>query len=58
MGEGTALVVEDADRVAYDEKALFHLLNLAREKGLYRAAHGARARPAAGDARCPISRRG
>ncbi len=38
MGEGTPLVVEDADRVAYDEKALFHLLNLAREKGLYRAA--------------------
>jgi chromosomal replication initiation ATPase DnaA len=35
MGEGTALVVEDADRMAYDEKALFHLLNLAREKGLY-----------------------
>ncbi len=35
MGEGTALVVEDADRTAYDEKALFHLLNLAREKGLY-----------------------
>ncbi len=35
MGEGTALVVEDADRTAYDERALFHLLNLAREKGLY-----------------------
>ena len=35
MGEGTPLVVEDADRAAYDEKALFHLLNLAREKGLY-----------------------
>lgn len=35
MGEGTPLVVEDADRLAYDEKALFHLLNLAREKGLY-----------------------
>lgn len=35
MGEGTALVVEDADRTVYDEKALFHLLNLAREKGLY-----------------------
>lgn len=35
MGEGTALVVEDADRTAYDEKALFHLLNLACEKGLY-----------------------
>ncbi len=35
MAEGTALVVEDADRTAYDEKALFHLLNLAREKNLY-----------------------
>ncbi len=34
MGPGTPLVVEDADRVAYDEKALFHLLNLAREKQL------------------------
>ena len=46
MGEGTPLVVEDADRSAYDEKALFHLLNLAREKRLYRAAHGAeRAKP-------------
>jgi len=33
--EGTALVVEDADRAPYDEQALFHLLNLAREKGLY-----------------------
>jgi chromosomal replication initiation ATPase DnaA len=35
MGEGTPLVVEDADRGAYDEKALFHLLNLAREKQLF-----------------------
>ena len=35
MGQGTPLVVEDADRVAYDEKALFHLLNLAREKRLF-----------------------
>ena len=34
MGPGTPLVVEDADRVPYDEKALFHLLNLAREKQL------------------------
>lgn len=34
MGAGTPLVVEDADRVAYDEQALFHLLNLAREKQL------------------------
>jgi chromosomal replication initiation ATPase DnaA len=32
--EGTTLVVEDIDRAGYDEKALFHLLNLAREKGL------------------------
>ncbi len=35
MGEGTPLVVEDTDRSAYDEKALFHLLNLAREKRLF-----------------------
>ena len=28
MTEGTSLIVEDIDR-AYDEKALFHLLNLA-----------------------------
>ncbi len=35
MGEGTPLVVEDADRGAYDAKALFHLLNLAREKRLF-----------------------
>ena len=35
MGEGTPLVVEDVDRAAYDEKALFHLLNLAREKRLF-----------------------
>jgi chromosomal replication initiation ATPase DnaA len=34
LGAGTALIVEDADRSAYDEKALFHLLNLARENGL------------------------
>jgi chromosomal replication initiation ATPase DnaA len=33
-GEGAALVVEDIDRGGYDEKALFHLLNLARERGL------------------------
>ncbi|MGH6734920.1 MAG: chromosomal replication initiator DnaA [Methyloceanibacter sp.] len=32
---GTPLVVEDADRAGYDEKALFHLLNLAREKRLF-----------------------
>ena len=35
MGAGTPLVVEDADRRPYDEKALFHLLNLAREKRLF-----------------------
>ena len=35
MGEGTPLVVENADRSAYDEKALFHLLSFAREKRLY-----------------------
>jgi chromosomal replication initiation ATPase DnaA len=35
VGEGTPLVVEDADRNAYDEKALFHLLNLAREQQLF-----------------------
>ena len=35
LDEATPLVVEDADRIAYDEKALFHLLNLAREKRLY-----------------------
>jgi chromosomal replication initiation ATPase DnaA len=32
---GEALVVEDIDRGFYDEKALFHLLNLAREKGTF-----------------------
>jgi len=32
---GTAIVVEDADRAGYDEKTLFHLLNLAREKRLF-----------------------
>jgi chromosomal replication initiation ATPase DnaA len=35
MGEGTPLIVEDVDRADYDEKALFHLLNLAREKRLF-----------------------
>jgi chromosomal replication initiation ATPase DnaA len=32
---GSAIAVEDADRTAYDEKTLFHLLNLAREKPLF-----------------------
>jgi chromosomal replication initiation ATPase DnaA len=35
VGEGAALVLEDADRSSYDERALFHLLNLAREKLLF-----------------------
>jgi chromosomal replication initiation ATPase DnaA len=35
MGEGTPLVAEDADRRLYDEKALFHLLNLACENRLF-----------------------
>jgi chromosomal replication initiation ATPase DnaA len=35
LPEGTAIVVEDADRAGYDEKTLFHLLNLAREKRLF-----------------------
>ena len=34
-GGGTALIVEDVDRAGYDEKALFHLLNVAREKRLF-----------------------
>jgi chromosomal replication initiation ATPase DnaA len=35
LPEGAAIVVEDADRAGYDEKTLFHLLNLAREKRLF-----------------------
>jgi chromosomal replication initiation ATPase DnaA len=35
MEVGTPLVVEDADRMAYEEKALFHLVNLARENRLF-----------------------
>ena len=35
VGEGAALVLEDADRSSYEERALFHLLNLAREKLLF-----------------------
>ena len=34
MEAGTPLVVEDLDRLDYDEKSLFHLLNLSREKRL------------------------
>jgi len=32
---GSTIVVEDADRGTYDEKTLFHLLNLAREKHFF-----------------------
>ncbi len=32
---GTALIIEDADRGAYQESALFHLINLARENRLF-----------------------
>lgn len=32
---GSSIVVEDADRAGFDEKTLFHLLNLAREKRLF-----------------------
>ncbi len=39
-----ALVVEDAAEAGFDETAMFHLLNLAREEEAYRAAHGAHAR--------------
>jgi len=35
IASGSSIVVEDADRIAYDEKTLFHLLNLAREKPLF-----------------------
>jgi chromosomal replication initiation ATPase DnaA len=35
LGEGSAISVEDIDREGYDEKALFHLLNAAREKQLF-----------------------
>ncbi|MGE5260148.1 MAG: hypothetical protein ACM3MH_04630 [Actinomycetota bacterium] len=35
IGGGAPLIAEDADRGTYDEQALFHLLNLAREKSLY-----------------------
>lgn len=35
LAERSAIVVEDIDRRGYDEQALFHLLNLARERRLY-----------------------
>ena len=52
MGEGAPLAVEDADRLPYDEKALFHLLNLAREKGLF-VLLTARAAPRGWNAKLP-----
>ena len=53
-----ALVVEDLAAGQFDERALFHLLNLAREERAYRADHARAPRPAAGGSRCPISPRG
>src|SRR5690606_435577 len=35
LAADSSVVVEDADRAGYDEKTLFHLLNLTREKRLY-----------------------
>ncbi len=35
LAQSGALVLEDADRFPPDERALFHLLNLARETGLF-----------------------
>ena len=35
IGEGAAISVEDIDREPYAEKALFHLLNVAREKQIF-----------------------
>jgi chromosomal replication initiation ATPase DnaA len=35
MRARTPIVIEDADRGAYEEKVLFHLLNLARENRLF-----------------------
>ena len=34
IAEARALLIEDADRAAAEEAALFHLLNLARERGV------------------------
>ena len=53
MGEGTTLIVEDIDRAGYDEKALFHLLNLAREKRLFVLLYGARDAPSRFDCALP-----
>ena len=52
MGEGAPLAVEDADRLPYDEKALFHLINLAREKRLF-VLLTARAAPGRWNAKLP-----
>ena len=52
IGEGAPLAVEDADRLPYDEKALFHLINLAREKGLF-VLLTARAAPGRWNAKLP-----
>jgi chromosomal replication initiation ATPase DnaA len=52
MGEGAPLAVEDADRLAYDEQALFHLINLAREKRLF-VLLTARAAPGRWNAKLP-----
>ena len=43
---------------AFDERALFHLLNLAREEDAFRSAHRAHARRPLADRGCPISPRG
>jgi chromosomal replication initiation ATPase DnaA len=52
MGEGAPLAVEDTDRLPYDEKALFHLINLAREKRLF-VLLTARAAPGRWNAKLP-----
>ena len=53
-----ALVLEDLAEGRFDERALFHLLNLAREERAYRAHHRAHARRRPGGSRWPISPRG
>ena len=50
-----ALVLENLDSAGLDERALFHLLNLAREEAAYRADHRARRARRAGG-RHPRSR--
>ena len=51
-----ALVVEDFSRGAFDERALFHLLNLAQQEGAMCCSPRAR-RPRAGRSRLPICAR-